>query len=83
VGENVTTWHGSPPECIGERWTFMQALMHWGGVADRNNLGPQTSQEENAARQFCKRRGWVVFEGGYWRITDAGCAAFGWERPKC
>jgi hypothetical protein len=60
---------------------FMLKLMEWGGVADRWNLGPQTSQQQNSARQYCKRHGWVVFEGGYWRIMDAGCAAFKWERP--
>lgn len=66
-----------------ERRKFMRKLMDWGGVADRFNLGPQISQAENAARQYCKRKGWVIFEGGYWRITDAGCAAFNWTRPRC
>lgn len=60
---------------------FMQNLMKWGGVADRWNLGPQTSQKENSARQFCKRQGWVTFEGSYWRITAAGRIAFKWEPP--
>jgi hypothetical protein len=60
---------------------FMRNVMRWGGVADRFNLGPQTSQKENSARQFCKRHGWVIFDGGYWRITDSGCKRFGWERP--
>jgi hypothetical protein len=68
---------------IVAREQFMRRLMEWGGVADRFDLGPQTSQAENAARQWCKRKGWVTFEDGYWRITDAGCAAFDWERPKC
>ena len=61
---------------------FMQSLMRHGGVADRHNLGPQMSQRENSARQFCKRKGWVTYKGGYWRITDAGCVAFGWTRPS-
>jgi hypothetical protein len=65
-----------------ERATFMRRLMEWGGVADPSNLGPQTSQAANAARQFCKRHGWVTFEGGYWRITDLGCAVFNWQRPR-
>lgn len=66
-----------------ERDKFMLELMRWGGAADRFNLGPQTSQAENAARQYCKRKGWVTFENGYWHITDAGCAAFDWKRPRC
>lgn len=61
---------------------FMRKLMKWGGMADRFNLGPQTSQVENSARQYCKRKGWVKFEHGYWCITDAGCAAFDWQRPQ-
>lgn len=61
---------------------FMVRLLQWGGVADRWGLGPQTSQKENSARQFCKRRGWVKFDGHYWRITEAGFTAFGWKRPK-
>lgn len=32
---------------------FMRDLMAWGGIADRWNLGPQTSQAQNSARQFC------------------------------
>jgi hypothetical protein len=63
------------------RSEFMVKLKDWGGVADRFNLGPQTSQEENSARQYCKRKGWVSFEGGYWRITPAGWAYFGWQPP--
>lgn len=33
------------------------------------------TQAANSARHTCKRRGWATFEGGYWRITDAGRAA--------
>lgn len=72
----------TPREHQAERNNFMKELMRWGGVADRFNLGPQTSQAENAARQYCKRKGWVTFEGDYWRITDAGCTAFNWTRPR-
>lgn len=63
-----------------EAETFMRELIKWDGVADRWNLGPQTSQKENSAHQFCKRRGWVTYKGGYWRITDAGCTQFNWRR---
>jgi hypothetical protein len=41
-------------------------------VATPQNLGPQTSQDENRARQKCKRKGLVTYEGGYWRTTDLG-----------
>jgi hypothetical protein len=71
-----------PSEQEIARTKFMHELMGWGGVADRMNLGPQTAQVENSARQYCKRKGWVIFEGGYWRITDAGCEAWNWQRPQ-
>lgn len=51
---------------------FMRALARWQGVATPQEIGPQTSQLENSARQRCKRRGWVTFNGGYWRLTDSG-----------
>jgi hypothetical protein len=84
VGGPVTTRHAdlTERERQGERNTFMHRLKEWGGAADRWNLGPQTSQAENAARQYCKRKGWVIFEGGYWRITQAGWEAFGWTPPR-
>lgn len=53
---------------------FLRELLRWEGVASPQNLGPQISQQENSARQTCKRRGWVTFSGGYWRITDAARA---------
>lgn len=60
---------------------FLRRLMQWHGVASPQDLGPQTSQAENSARQTCKRRGWVTFErrDGYWRITDAGRALLSGE----
>jgi len=52
---------------------FLRALARWQGVASSQDLGgPQTSQSENSARQRCKRRGLVTYEGGYWRLTDIG-----------
>lgn len=54
---------------------FLRELLRWKGAATARELGPQTSQEENSARQRCKRRGWVTFDRHYWRITDAGRAA--------
>ena len=44
----------------------------WMRVASPQNLGPQTSQQENSAWQWCKRRKLVIYEGGYWRLTDVG-----------
>ena len=55
-----------------EQQRFMNELRSWDGVASSRDLGPQISQKENSARQFCKRRGWVVYTEGYWRITTKG-----------
>lgn len=54
---------------------FLREILKWSGAATPQELGPQTSQEENSCRQTCKRRGWVTYEGGYWRITESGRAA--------
>lgn len=56
---------------------FLQHLMQWEGIASSRDLGPQINNSENSARQSCKRKGLVTFDGpgGYWRITDAGRAA--------
>lgn len=51
---------------------FMANLKRWGGTATSQELGPQTCQADNSARQTCKRRGWVTFDKYYWRLTDAG-----------
>ncbi len=57
-----------------EQEKFLRELLRWEGVASPRDLGPQTSQAQNAARQTCKRRGWVTCDRHYWRITDAGRA---------
>ena len=62
---------------MGERLTeaqrrFMVRLERLGGFASLTELGPQMTQEENSARQRCRRRGWVIFSAGYWRMTPAG-----------
>ena len=54
---------------------FLEKLARWAGVASPQDIGPQTSQLQNSARQTCKRRGHVTFENGYWRLTDKGRAA--------
>ena len=51
---------------------FLRRLASWQHVASSQDLGPQTSQDQNRARQKCKRRKLVTFEGGYWRTTDLG-----------
>jgi hypothetical protein len=51
---------------------FLRSLARWQHVASPQDLGPQTSQDENRARQKCKRKGLVTYEGGYWRTTDLG-----------
>ena len=55
-----------------EQMKFLRALARWQGVASPQELAPQTRQEENSARQRCKRQGLVTFVDGYWRLTDAG-----------
>jgi hypothetical protein len=68
-----------------EQAKFLGELLKWTGVASSREIGPQTSQAQNSARQTCKRRGWVTYDGGntgYWRITDAGREALHWRnRP--
>jgi hypothetical protein len=56
----------------GHQINFLQDLKRWGGVATTGELRPQTCQADNAARQTCKRRGWVTFDRYYWRLTDDG-----------
>jgi hypothetical protein len=59
---------GLTPAQIG----FLRDLSLHGGAAAARTLGPQTSQEENSARQRCKRRGLVVYDSVYWRLTELG-----------
>lgn len=54
---------------------FMENLRRWQGAATPQELGPQISQADNAARQACKRRGWVTFDRHYWRLTWEGSQA--------
>jgi hypothetical protein len=51
---------------------FLRELAKWGHCASPQDLGPQMHQDQNRARQKCKRKGLVSFEGGYWRTTDLG-----------
>jgi hypothetical protein len=54
---------------------FLRSLRRWQGAASSQELGPQTSQAENSARQTCKRRGWVTYDRHYWRLTYEGSQA--------
>lgn len=69
IEEKTEVPNAVPPDegCL----KFLRALARWQGIASPQDLGPQTSQDENRARQKCKRRGWVTYDG-YWRMTDAG-----------
>jgi coproporphyrinogen III oxidase-like Fe-S oxidoreductase len=58
-----------------EQEQFLRQLAKWQGVASVRDLPPQTRQAENSARQTCKRRGWVTYDGGYWRLTHEGRVA--------
>lgn len=62
------------PQATDEQLRFLQGLARWAGAATARELGPQTTQAENSARQTCKRRGWATYDGGYWRLTEAGHA---------
>jgi hypothetical protein len=53
---------------------FLRELDRWQGVASVRDLGPQNSQDQNRARQKCKRMGLVTFDKYYWRMTDDGRA---------
>ncbi len=55
-----------------EQERFMRDLLRWQGVAHSRDLHPQVSHADNNARATCKRRGWVTYDGHYWRMTDAG-----------
>ena len=56
----------------GHEQFFLANLIEWTGAATTEELSPQISQKENSARQSCKRKGWVVFQRPYWRITPRG-----------
>lgn len=62
----------APKTATPEQRRFLRELLRWTGVATPREIGPQISQPDNSARQTCKRRGWVTYDGSYWRITDSG-----------
>lgn len=54
---------------------FLRRLVEWDGVCAPNDLRILATRKQDRARQWAKRRGLVIFEDGYWKITDAGNAA--------
>lgn len=60
---------------------FLREVMAWSGAATGHEL---KSIGGGIARQSCKRKGLVTYDGtasnnGYWRITDAGREALAGE----
>lgn len=54
---------------------FLRELARWQGIASPKDLGPQTSRQQINARARSKRQGLVIFEDGYWKLTDIGRAS--------
>lgn len=54
--------------------SFLFRLAEYDGACSREELPPADRDQANA-RQKLRRRGYVKFEGGYWRLTDQGRAA--------
>lgn len=74
MGEGLTRVFGAAlaGNLTAEQVSFLRKLAAWNGVASPQDIGPQTSQAENGARQKCKRQKLVTYEDGYWRLTDLG-----------
>lgn len=51
---------------------FLMELRKWSDVATSRELGFVVDRNQDRARQRCKRKGLVIFEAGYWCLTDAG-----------
>lgn len=62
---------------------FLHAInFDWEGVASPDELRrsirdrtPIADRTQDRVRRLAKRNGWVTYQGGYWRISDAGRAA--------
>ena len=50
---------------------FLRRILEYGGAATSQECHLAT-RERDRARQKCRRLGYVVFGGGYWRITESG-----------
>lgn len=62
-------------EEASEMKQFLDTLLQYEGTATSREC-PLASRAQDRVRRKAKRLGWVTYEGGYWRITDAGRAAF-------
>lgn len=68
---------------------FLERIASAGGFATRKQVGCVTSRAEDKARQACRRRGQVEYQGSAhgalksgWALTDAGRAALAGERDR-
>jgi hypothetical protein len=52
---------------------FLSVIKQWDGAVEKGVVSPWICSA--ADRQSCKRKGWVTFDGYYWRLTAAGRAA--------
>ena len=50
---------------------FLREMLRCTGAATPQELGPQTTAKQRT-RQKGKRLGLVIYDGSYWRLTDAG-----------
>lgn len=55
---------------------FLRRLRVWQGVATHENLGVAGNKNETRICTRCKHKGFVTYDGGYWRITDLGNATY-------
>ena len=65
----------------GQAIAFLRRLARHDGVCSREQLRP-ADREEDKARQQCRRRGYVQYSGGYWRLTEAGKSALARLKPE-
>ncbi len=71
MGYKTTRSQIVPPS--GEQLNFLRLLARWQGVATTKELHHHAGTlDPGSVRQSCKRRGWVTFDGSYWRMTDIG-----------
>jgi hypothetical protein len=59
-----------------EERIFLNRLIQYGGAAATRVELPPANRGQDKARQAAKRKGWVSFKDGYWRITDLGREAW-------
>lgn len=52
---------------------LLRSIFSFDGAATSAELG-SASREQDRSRQRCRRRGLIMFDGYYWRITELGSA---------